>query len=98
MGIEYRLFCPASRVPQLAALLLRLGGRPSARRPEQIEFHFGATMTANLPDVTVITEPAAIYFCDHGGAPEAVAMLLRRLIDEALLLVGGTDSILIASI
>jgi hypothetical protein len=39
-----------------------------------------------------------VYFCDHCGEREPVAVLFRRIIDEALTLSGSSDSIVVTSL
>lgn len=98
MGIEYRISCSPSGLPRLAELLLRLGGRPRPQASEQIEFLPGPQVAGSTPGATVIVEPSSVYFCDHGGPREAVTMLFRRIVDEALGLSDGSDTITITSL
>ena len=51
-----------------------------------------------MPDATVVVEPSSIYFCDHGGSREAAAVLFRRIVDEALALSDGSDTIKVTSL
>lgn len=98
MGIEYRISCPAERLDELKKFLERRGGRPCAEFPEQIEFRFRESRLDEMPDATAIVEAAGLYFCDHGAAREAVAVLFREIIDEVLRLSDASDSTLVTSL
>jgi hypothetical protein len=99
MGIEYRISCTPEGLSNVGELLGRLGGQPSAEFPAQIEFRFRSSRAEEMPDATVVLEPAGIYFVDHGGAcREAVAVLLRRIMDEALTFSDSSDSVVITSL
>jgi hypothetical protein len=98
MGIEYRISCPPESLPKLAEFLRRAGGLPSAQSPEQIEFRFRSSIPGEMPDATAVIEPQGLYFCDHCGAREAVSILFRRIIDEALTLSDSSDSIVVTTL
>ncbi len=98
MGIEYRISCPSENLQKLEEFLLRAGGRASARFPTQVEFRFRQTSPDEMPDATAIVEPQGLYFCDHCGAREAVSVLFRRIIDEALTLSGSSDSVVVKTL
>ena len=98
MGIEYRISCPPEGLPKLAEFLRRAGGLPSAQSPEQIEFRFRSSSPGEMPDATAVIEPQGLYFCDHCGAREPVAVLFRRIVDEVLRLSGSSDSVVITSL
>ena len=98
MGIEYRILTASEKLPKFEEFLRRLGGQPSLQFPTQIEFRFQQSQPDEMPDATVVVEPASIYFCDHCGASEPVAVLFRRIIDEALTHSDSSDSIVITSL
>ena len=98
MGLEYRISCPPESLAKLGDFLRRVGGQPSAQFPEQIEFRFHPSTSDGMPDATAIIEAQGIYFCDYGGAREQVAVLFRRLIDEALAWSGSSDRVVITSV
>jgi hypothetical protein len=98
MGIEYRISCPPESLPKLREFLRRAGGLPSAQFPEQIEFRFRPSTPDQMPDATAVVEAQGLYFCDHCGEREPVAVLFRRIIDEALTLSGSSDSIMVTSL
>jgi hypothetical protein len=97
MGIEYRISCPPDKLPKLEACLRRLGGQPARQFPDQLEFRFQPSPPDAMPDATAVVEPAGLYFCDFGRSRE-VALLFRRIIDEALTLSDSTDSVVITSL
>ena len=98
MGIEYRLSCPPAALPRLEVFLLRLGGQPCSQSPARLEFHLPPSCPGQMPAVTVVPEAEGLYFCDHGGEREAVALLFRRIIDELLVLSDSSDSIVITAL
>ena len=51
-----------------------------------------------MPDATAVIEPQGLYFCDHCGAREPVAVLFRRIIDEALTLSDSSNSIVVTTL
>jgi hypothetical protein len=83
---------------KLLEFLRRAGGQPSVQFPEQIEFRFRPSTPGEMPDATAILEAQGLYFCDHCGAPEPVAVLFRRIIDEALKLSDSSDSVIVTSL
>lgn len=95
MGIEYRISCPTDKLPKLEQFLRRLGGQPGRQFPDQLEFRFRPSKPDEMPDATAVVESAGIYFCDHCGAREPVAVLFRRIIDEALTLSDSGDHVII---
>lgn len=98
MGIEYRISCTAKGLPKIAELLKQLGGQPCSQLPEQINFRFRPSPPTEMPDATVVVEPEGIYFVDHGGDPEQVAVLFRRIVDEALAYADSSDSVVITGL
>ena len=98
MGVEYHISCSTDRLPHLAEFLLRIGGQRHPQSPEQIEFSFRAVAPGSMPDATVVVELTRLYFCDHGGPREAVAVLFRHIVDEALALSDGSDTITISAL
>ncbi len=98
MGIEYRVSCAPEGLPKLSELLRRLGGIPSPQSPTRIEFRFRSCRPDEVPDATVVLESGGIYFVDHGGEREHVAVLFRRIVDEALTVSDSSDSIIITSL
>ena len=98
MGVEYHISCSPDRLPRLAEFLLSIGGQPHPQSSERIEFSFRCVAPGSVPDPTVVVEPACVYFCDHGGPREAVAVLFRRIVDEALILSDGSDTITITAL
>ena len=98
MGIEYRIPCPPDKLPKLEEFLRRLGGQPSRQFPDQLEFRFSPSKSDEMPDATAVVESAGIYFCDHCGAREPVAVLFRRIIDEALTFSDSSDSVVITGL
>jgi hypothetical protein len=98
MGIEYRVSCTAKGLPKIGELLLRLGGQPSSQFPTQIEFRFRPCGPDEMPDATVVVESEGIYFLDGCGGHEQVAVLFRRIVDEALTFSDSSDSVVITSL
>lgn len=98
MGIEYRVSCAPEGLPKVGELLRRLGGQPSSQFPTQIEFRFQPCRPDELPDATVVVETEGVYFLDHCGKREQVAVLLRQIIDEALKFSDSSDSVVITSL
>ena len=98
MGIEYRISCAPDGLPKIGELLHRRGGQPSPQFPTQIEFRFRPCGPEEMPDATVVVEAAGIYFLDHCGEREQVAVLLRQIIDEALTFSDSSDSVVITSL
>ena len=98
MGIEYRISCSAEGLPKIVELLRRLGGQPSQEFPTHIEFRLAKSSVHEMPDATIIVESEGIYFCDHCGARDQVAVIFRRVIDEALTFSGTSDSVVITSL
>ena len=98
MGIEYRISCPPESLPKLEEFLRRAGGLPCAQFPERIEFRFRPSTPDEMPDATAVVEPQGLYFCDHCGAREPVAVLFRRIVDEALTLSDSSDRIVVTSL
>lgn len=98
MGIEYHISCPPEKLQKLEEFLLRAGGQPSARFATQIEFRFRQSSPGEMPDATAIVETQGLYFCDHCGARDAVAVLFRRIIDEALSLSDSSDSVVVSTL
>ena len=98
MGIEYRISCPPDKLPKLEAFLRWLGGQPCRQFPEQLEFRIQPSRPDEMPDAIAVVESAGIYFRDNCGAHEAVAVLFRRIIDEALTLSDSSDSVVISSL
>ena len=98
MGIEYRVSCAPKGLPKIGELLLRLGGQPSPQFPTQIEFRFRQCRPDEMPDATVVVESEGIYFLDHCGERQQVAVLFRQIIDEALTFSDSSDSVVITSL
>jgi hypothetical protein len=98
MGIEYRISCPRESLPKLEEFLRRVGGQPSTQFPHQLEFRFRPSTANQMPDAIAVIEAQGLYFCDYCGAREPVAVLFRRIIDEALTLSDSSDSIVITSL
>ena len=98
MGVEYHISCSPDRLPRLAEFLLRIGGQRHPQSSGQIGFSFGPAAPDSAPDATVVVEPERVYFCDHGGPREAAAVLFRRIVDEALALSDGSDTITITAL
>lgn len=98
MGIEYRISCPRESLPKLDEFLRREGGQPCAQFPEQLQFRFRPPAPDDMPDATAVVEAEGLYFCDHGGAREPVAVLFRRIVDEMLALSDPSDSVVITSL
>jgi hypothetical protein len=98
MGTEYRISCPPDGLPKMQAFLRRVGGQPCRQFPEQLEFRFQPSQPDGMPDATAVIESAGIYFCVHCGASEPVAVLFRRIIDEALTLSDSSDSLVITTL
>jgi hypothetical protein len=97
MGIEYQISCPSESLPKLEEFLRRVGRLPSAQFPEQIEFRFPPSTPDEKPDATAVVESQGLYFCVFSGS-ERVAVLFRRIIDEALSLSGSSGSIVVTSL
>lgn len=95
MGIEYQISCAPENFPKIQELLDRLGGEPSQQFPQQIEFRFQPSRPDEMPDATVVLDIAGIYLCDWGGVRESVAVLFRRIVDEALTFAAGSEGIVI---
>jgi hypothetical protein len=98
VGIEYRISCPPERLPELKEFLLRAGGRPWPEFPEQIQFRFRESVVEGRVEATAVIEADGLYFCDHCGAREPVAVLFQRIIDEALTLSGPSDSVVVTGL
>jgi hypothetical protein len=98
MGIEYRISCPPEKLPKLEEFLRRVGGKPCPQYPDQLEFRFGPSQPQEMPDAIAVIEPGGLYFCDNCGPREPVAILFRRIIDEALACADSSDSITITSL
>jgi hypothetical protein len=98
MGIEYRISCAPAGLPKIEELLRRLGGEPSSRFPNQIEFRFRPYQLDEMPDATVAIEPQGIYFLDSCAEREQVAVLFRQIIDEALTFSHPSDSVVVTSL
>jgi hypothetical protein len=79
-------------------LLHRLGGQPSAQFPAQIEFRFGQCLPTEMPDATVVVDSEGIYFVDSCGDRQQVAVLFRKIIDEALTFSDSSDSVVITGL
>ena len=98
MGIEYRISCPPENLPKLEEFLRRAGGQPCQQYPGQLEFRFKPSQAQEMPDATAVIEAGGLYFCDHCGASEPVAVLFRRIIDEALSFSDSSDSVTITAL
>jgi len=98
MGIEYRISFLPEKLPELEQFLRRVGGEPCRDRPERFEFRFRSSQPDEMPDATAIIEAEGLYFCDHCGAREPVAVLFRNIIDEALTLSDSAESVVITGL
>lgn len=98
MGIEYRISCPRESLRRLEEFLHHAGAQPCAEFPERLQFRFRPSTPDEMPDATAVVESEGLYFCDHGGARAPVAILFRRIIDEALKLSDSSDSVVITSL
>ncbi len=98
MGMEYRIFCRPQGQAEVRDSLRRLGGQTSTELPDQFEFHFQPRGSNEMPDASVTIEAESIYFVDYGGERQQVALLLRRIIDDALTSSDSSDSIVITSL
>jgi hypothetical protein len=98
MGTEYRISCQSGNLSRLDQFLRRVGGQPSPQFPERLEFRFRASTPDEMPDATAVVEAQGLYFCDHGGVREPVAVLFRRIVDEMLTLSDSSDSVVITSL
>jgi hypothetical protein len=95
VGSEYRISCPPEKLPELKEFFLRAGGQPWPEFPEQIQFRFGESAVEGTVEATAVIEETGVYFCDHCGTREPVAVLFRRIIDEVLTLSGPSDSVVV---
>ena len=82
----------------MAQLLQRMGGLSSEKRPERFEFRFSSTGSNVMPDATVVVESESIYFLDSLGDRAQIALLFRRVIDEALTYPDESDSITVTTL
>jgi hypothetical protein len=97
MGQEYFITTRASATADFIALSVRLAGHRRSEEPPTFEFRADdAPPAPAMPCITITIEPEQLYFCDHGGPREFVAVLFRHFLDAALTHSDWPDGIRVA--
>ena len=86
MAHEYLITPIPADNEAFVTLCVRLGGRQRTEAPTTYEFRAPNTRSRSTsPDATVTLDPGEVWLLDYGGPPEFVALILRHLLDAALI-------------
>ncbi len=94
MAAEYLIRTTSTDIAPFVALCVHLGGQQVAS--DSPTFHFRAPGTERRStsyDASVVLDPGEIWLCDCGGPHVFLAVLLRHLLDAALMHSDSCDGV-----